>query len=354
MQTQTPNPDPIGVLLIGSIPLPSPDAVFAKLATTLPNRLHTLPDGETSTRYNWIEWQLPCFPLETLRPQHGGIDLPATPGVYSQDSIGRTRYDEVAIESYTRFVALRENGIIPAGVRFQVSLPTPYAVIQSHLRPEFHAQFEPWYEARLLEALAAIIAHVPASALAIQWDVAVEVLALEHERGRLCNEFFRPHFINEPGGVRAGVLSRIGRICAGIPADVELGFHFCYGDAGHRHFVEPEDLGLVVDLANGVVEMLGKMRDIGWVHVPVPKGRDDEAYFEPLRGLRIAEETRLYLGLVHAYDLDGTRWRIRAAQRVLQRGFGVATECGIGRTPGEELESILDISMEVTAPIRNQ
>ncbi|KAL4899065.1 hypothetical protein BDW74DRAFT_184067 [Aspergillus multicolor] len=303
-----PNQDPIGVHLVGSIPLPTAETVFRTLPQALPSRLHTLPDGETSTRYNWIEWQTPCFPRETLRPVHGGIALPPNhpgPDVFTADSIGPTNYDTAALSAYAHFVSLREDGTIPADIRFQ-------------------------------------------------WDVAVEVLALEYESGRLENEFFRPHFINEDGGVRAGVLARLQRICAGIPGDVELGFHFCYGDAGHRHFVEPVDLGVVVGLVNGVVDVVGSIRDIGWVHMPVPKGRDDEAYFEPLRELRIAQETRLYLGLVHTFDLEGTRRRIRAAQGVVKRGFGVATECGIGRTPKEVLKSILEISREVAATIERR
>lgn len=46
----------------------------------------------------------------------------------------------------------------------------------------------------------------------------------------------------------------------------------------------------------------------------------------------------------------GTRKRIKAAQAVLP-SFGVATECGMGRTPNEELDSILQISEAVTKPV---
>ena len=28
-----------------------------------------------------------------------------------------------------------------------------------------------------------------------------------------------------------------------VPADIELLFHFCYGDSNHRHVVEPIDTG---------------------------------------------------------------------------------------------------------------
>ncbi|KAL4935900.1 hypothetical protein BDV06DRAFT_206024 [Aspergillus oleicola] len=339
--------DPVGVHLVGSIPLSSTDEVFTQILAALPGRLASVPDGEPGHRQYWIGWQLSCFPKETLRPTLGGVELPANhDGTFTQDSIKPSQYDEVALESYRQFVKLREQGVIPQDLRFQVSLPSPYACIQGHTRPEFHAQLEPFYERRILEALAVIVREIPAKDLAIQWDLCFETTAMEYDRGRLKDEFFKAHF--HPA--KEGFLSRIQRICAEIPSKIPVGFHLCYGDLGHRHFIEPDDLGLLVDFANGIIERNGERRPVSWFHMPVPKNRDDAAYFEPLKDLQIGEQTRLYLGLVHANDADGTRKRIRAAQSVIRRSFGVATECGMGRTPPEELESILKISKEVTAP----
>ena len=36
---------------------------------------------------------------------------------------------------------------------------------------------------------------------------------------------------------------------------------------------------------------------MSWVHAPVPKERDDETYFAPLKGLTVGEETRMVLRL---------------------------------------------------------
>jgi len=64
--------------------------------------------------------------------------------------------------------------------------------------------------------------------------------------------------------------------------------------------------------------------------MPVPKPRVDERFFAPLRQLRIAESTELYLGLVHYQDQRGDDARMATARKYT-RVSGVATECGWGR-----------------------
>lgn len=83
--------------------------------------------------------------------------------------------------------------------------------------------------------------------------------------------------------------------------------------------------------------------------MPVPTGRGGLDYFEALKHLDVGKETKLYLGLVHAIDEEGT-WRRIATAQTVREDFGVATECGMGRTPTEELESILKIAKNLTRP----
>ena len=40
-----------------------------------------------------------------------------------------------------------------------------------------------------------------------------------------------------------------GELYMPYPLEVEVGYHLCYGDAGHRHFVEPRDTSRLVDVA---------------------------------------------------------------------------------------------------------
>jgi hypothetical protein len=120
-----------------------------------------------------------------------------------------------------------------------------------------------------------------------------------------------------------------------VPSDVELGFHLCYGDMDAKHFVEPLDLGKAVELANLIVGNIEHA--VAWIHMPVPRDRDDDAYFLPLRDLRISLETELFLGLIHDSDgAEGARRRIAAASKV-RPVFGIATECGMARARTKEL-----------------
>ena len=79
----------------------------------------------------------------------------------------------------------------------------------------------------------------------------------------------------------------------------------------------------------------------------IPRERTDDAYFAPLRELRLRSETRLYLGLVHYTDgIAGTRTRIAAAEKVVP-DFGIATECGLGRRPPGTLAQLLRLHAEI-------
>lgn len=102
-------------------------------------------------------------------------------------------------------------------------------------------------------------------------------------------------------------------------------------------------------LANAVQAKLD--RPLTWVHVPVPRDRSDEAYFAALAELS-PDVQEVYLGLVHAGDEEGTRARIEVARCVLgDRAFGVATECGMGRTPVEDFASIMEIMKGVSGEV---
>jgi ubiquinone/menaquinone biosynthesis C-methylase UbiE len=336
-----------GAHLVGSVPLASAEVVFETVASVLGDRVRRLPDGETGPRSDWIVWQLPVFTsrpeLEVVPP--GANSWRPLPRVRLEDGVRADRvrfealgYADAALASYRTFARLKRDGRVPAACRFQVCLPTPLAPISAFVVPEHQAALEPLYEARLLEELARVLAEVPRDQIAIQWDTNFEFAMLEG--------VFPVWFAD----VKGGILERLLRLARHVPADVELGYHFCYGDVQHRHFTEPADARRMVEVANVLAAGLG--RPLNWIHLPVPRDRADAGYFAPLAELRLRPETELYLGLVHHTDgVEGTRARIRAASAVVA-GFGVATECGWGRRPPATVPELLRIHHAVSAPLR--
>ncbi|MDA1096812.1 MAG: hypothetical protein O3B84_06105 [Chloroflexi bacterium] len=339
---------PRGVHLVGSVPLSNNAAVFAEVSSKLGTHLRRMPDGETGDRANWTRWQ---FPLLKAIPQfeesssHDGGTYRGTPTTRLQLRAGASisdvklpnlGYRDAAIQSYGVFSQLKATGKIGPRIRFQVSLPTPLAVIHGRFMPRDQASVEQLYEQALLAELDGILAAIPATELAVQWDTAVEFSLLE---GILDS------YITDR---EAGVQERLLRLGAHVPPDVQLGYHLCYGDADHRHFKEPEDTSKMVAVANGVTE--GLSRPLNWLHMPVPRDRTDEAYFAPLRDLRLRPPTELYLGLVHLTGgLDGTRARIAAAQSAVG-SFGIGTECGLSRRDPTTIPDLLAIHARVADP----
>jgi hypothetical protein len=123
----------------------------------------------------------------------------------------------------------------------------------------------------------------------------------------------------------------------------------------HRHFYEPKSLASITDRGLRIFEKTP--HPINFFHVPVPKSTLEnlETYLEPLKELipKFKEhDTDLYLGVVHYDDRTATKKMIEAAQKVLgDQPFGIATECGMGRTPPEQITDILKISTEFSEPV---
>lgn len=333
------------VLLVGSCPLATAEECFTTTAQALPNRLQQIPDGETGSRSNFIAWQHGVLPITIIQPRWGGQPSAESEAKkYTLDDIKPTGYDRQAIASYTIFRELKSRGTIAPATRFQVSLPTPLSVIRGFVEDDnVCAQVDPLYEQRLLQDLRRLQERIPPSELTIQWDLPTEVAVLEYELGHTNDRYWKPYF----SPVKQAILQRLVRLAAAVHADVEMGYHLCYGDFGHVHFVQPSDTSLVVDLANSIVESVGPVHRVAYVHMPVPKDRTDEGYFSPLKSLDL-HSAKLFLGVVHPQDESGTRKRLEIAHKYYPQLAGVSTECGTGRTPKEDLDSVLKICASVT------
>jgi len=323
-----------GVHLVGSVGLDTVPEVFAAAGKYLGPFLKRVPDGEVGGRRLWVSWQYPLlraspFLQAEAVPSNSGVGFPVmrvAGGVKPEEiRFGELGYAREARASYVDFLAARDAGVLPRQVRFQVSLPTPYAVVTSFCAPQSIAAILPAYEAAMLREAATVCAAIPHSDLCLQWDVCHEMLTWDGRWPR------RPPFADMDRQFAAA----FARLSAVVPLDVELGIHLCYGDFEGRHFVEPQDATKMVELANLIAGSIE--RPLAYIHMPVPIGRSDDAYFAPMKNLRLPASTELYLGLVHAQDgVEGTRRRMAAARNHAPP-FGIASECGISRARKPEV-----------------
>jgi hypothetical protein len=335
------------LLLVGSIPLDTVQDVFRMFGEKLGKFLPALPDGEVGPRRHWISrvhYQVLAghSELEILRhprPDNGIERLnPRDAGdswlFKVRDGVEQVRFGEPgwrlgfardAVNSYFVFRTLREKGVLPAALRFQVSIPMVNSVLPPRIFPVAGdvEKIRPGFEAALLAEIAMIVAKIPAEDLAIQWDCATEV---QDAYGAV------PGLPSE-GGVERN-LAQICHLSPGIPEAVGLGYHFCFGTLGGWPRFAPDDLGRTVALANAVVAASG--RRVDWVHIPLLDTLE-ESFFAPLAGLQ-PQGARVYLGAIH--HMERFRERVAVARKFLP-DFGLAAFCGFGRIARSEMGAIL-------------
>lgn len=341
---------PTKVHLVGAVGLDTVPDVLSAVGKTLGAWVKRVPDGEPGGRRLWISWQYPLLRANpSLRPDPepdrqsatGFLILCAAEGV-SRDDIhfGELGYAREARASYMDFVRARESGDLPPDVRFQVSLPTPLAVVHAFCSKRDLFAIERAYEEAMLNEVAEICKAIPDNDLCIQWDVCIEMVMWD---GRFAG--YLPPF-DDP---ETEIIDRLMRISEVIPMDVEVGYHLCYGDWEAKHFIEPLDGERMTSLANAIAAHV--RRPIAYFHMPVPIERDDENFFRPKAELCLPEGTELYLGCVHEADgIEGTTRRIESARRYVPE-FGVASECGLGRCKTPEMVSkILAVHAGVSTP----
>lgn len=330
--------------LVGSVPLPDAETVFRTMSDAWGPHLRRISDGETGRRGRWIWFQRemleqhPAMEPDPDEPpyalyQWDGELLRETSYIRFRQGVDPaavdfpTGYAEAALESFDLYTRLQKDGVIPGDTRFQVSLPTPMATAYMYVSPAARDAYLPAYERSLLSAVSEILASTPHDRLSIQWDVCQEVL------------LFEDYFPHRPADYREQVFAELGRLSDAIPETVDLGYHLCYGSPRDEHLVMPRDMGILVEIANGIAARLDRRLD--FIHMPVPQDRADREYFSPLDALHLAVDTELILGLVHHDDVAGDRARINAA-RAFVGSFGVASECGWGRTDPARVPGLLD------------
>jgi hypothetical protein len=327
------------LLLVGSLPAATTEDALRAGAEQFGDLTFALPDGETGPRAAWVGYE-----RERLVRGTPGVDTVAE--TQSPSGIPRHAYDtpvfkiapgarelhwdtwpriDDAIDSYQVFARLRADGVIPAGLRFQVGLPFPASALNA-FKADYAADYP--VAARAFEDLVArelprLTAAIPPTDLAIQWDMAYETQDLE---GVLAWT---------PEGAWERFAGPVTRLTPLIPDEVLVGYHLCYGTFPEWPMYEARDLALLVRMANFAVASSG--RTVDWLHLAGPRylRSEDRSFFRPLADLEPAD-ARVYLGIVLPVDgIPGLARRHATASRYLS-DFGVAMYCGFGRQPGTD------------------
>ncbi len=377
------------LLLVGSIPLDTPKDVFETFGAPLGRFLSALPDGEVGPRSHWIsrlhyqvfaghaEFEILARPrpdngVERLFP-HDNSDRWQ---FRVRDGVERVRFGDPgwrlgfardAVNSYFVFQTLKEKGVLPHHLRFQVSMPMVNSALPPRVFPVAGDldKIKPGFEAALRSEVAKIVEKIPGKDLAIQWDCSHEVqdvygavpqmprAALASEAsGQRGDSIARAHCASkdarersddtrpEPGSTaREGAIERnvaqVRNLSPHIPEDVALGYHLCFGTLGGWPRFQPATLRETIALANAMLDASG--RRVDWIHIPL-LDTTDEAFFAPLRELR-PRSTRVYLGAIH--NMERFEQRVAMARKYLPE-FGLAAYCGFGRNPVSELPGILE------------
>lgn len=352
------------IMLVGSFQSGSAEDVLRFTGQELGDKVLGLTDGETGIRQFWVigvyAFAISKHPdLEIIYKPKGVPGLPdyvsngygdlgkvtVKPGVTSL-RFPSLIYAEPAAQSYAIFKRLRAEGAIAPGTKFQVCLPFPEDVARlftTNAR-DMDIISEGYTEAmaREVETIARLI---PAEDLLIQWDCNWVVLAADHDD---LVEGVPPLDWCPHGDPMSRYRRYLRDLTPVVPANVAMGLHLCYGDLHHKHFFDPKSLALCVEMAN--VAVAESRHPITYVHMPVPRTRDDDAYFAATRDLDLKGGT-LYAGLVHYSDgAKGGLKRLDTLARHYNGIAGIATECGLGRRPpDQDMKVMMKIHRDIAA-----
>src|SRR5438552_6548086 len=142
------------LLLVGSLPADSTESALRAAGDLFGDLTFALSDGETGPRAGWVSYERERLvrpnpgvrtvsetPSPTGLPRHA-YETPVfqiKPGLTELHWDSWPRIDD-AIESYQVFQRLRAEGVVPAGLRFQIGLPFPSSALNG-FKADFAADY---------------------------------------------------------------------------------------------------------------------------------------------------------------------------------------------------------------------
>ena len=339
-------------LLVGSVPLNSASEVFTRCCEYIGDNLHSIPDGEFGDRIIWhnflAKYVYNGHPdiLTTNRPAPTNGYPEWKPRNHTDDmwhfelkpGTEKVRFSELgyakhAITSYGIMKLMKALGKIPEKVKLQVNIPLTQSAISVFFHRESdHPAVAEGYEDAARNEINEMLAVIPASDMVILWDVCVEIL---HMEGLL------------PWMSIDNYLDRntdtVANIMPGIPEEVEIGYHLCYGTLPTWPMAPLNSIRPQVELANALISKSG--RQVDFIHMVLPREPSDD-FFAGSEDLDL-RGARLYLGLIQDDDsLENNLARIRIAEKYLP-DFGTGYVCGFGRRELDATDRLLQRHAEI-------
>ena len=195
--------------------------------------MFALPDGETGPRTAWVSYEREGLArtnpgVEVVKETESPTGRPRhayeTPIFAVKEGVTELHWDtwpriDDAIASYAGFARLRDEGVIPPNVRFQVGLPFPSSALNA-FKDDFGRDYpiaERGFEELVGRELARLTDAIPHEDLAIQWDLAYEVQDIEGVLAWTSD------------GAWERYTGPVSRLTPQIPEDVLVCYHLCYG-----------------------------------------------------------------------------------------------------------------------------
>ncbi len=336
-----------GVHLVGSIPAEGAAEAMHTATHNVGQHLRTLPDGEPGERRDWIVHIVESFrrnPHLRVRADGDWSDYEQTPTFRIRPGHTLRGYalelgqHEAFTEGYPVFQRVRDE-LGRDDLTFQVGIPGPLDMALFTFGPrEAFLRRGPFAEAALRE-----IHQIHARAgddVIFQLEVPVELV-----------------FVTKmPGGLRqpmaAFLAGGLARLVRHTPPGARFGIHLCVGDLGNKALEQPRDAGPLVTLANEIARRWPTSHPLEYVHAPMAAGDDpapfDEAFYQPLRGLRLPPQVRFAAGFVHERrELDENHRVLDIIEHHAGRPVDVAAACGLGRRDPESAREVLKQSAEL-------
>ena len=324
-------PMPRSAHLIGSLPAPDAESAMRQALEALGDELRYLPDGETGERHHWV-----IHIIEGMR-DHPDLELVADGRWSDYDDLPKFRirrghqlfgatldFGHVAAfrDSWPVFQRLRAGGGRP-DLAFQVGVPGDFDMAMFTLGPASALRHRrPFTEATVREVHE--IHAIGGADVVFQIEVPVELVSVARVPARL-----------QPIVARR-LAAGITALATAAPAGARFGVHLCLGDMNHKALGRMADVAPAVHLANAIARRWPADRPLEYVHLPFAAAEEppptSEAWYAPLRELRLGSGTRLVAGLVHEeQDLAEQQRLLALVEDLVGHDVDVAAACGLGR-----------------------